>query len=148
MSNIGQCFCYPTKKHGTCAHCNNARRYLEHEVYCLANELGEDLVAASLEGDFEIENLYHDTCPECGEPFDGEQDTCESCGEEVDAEDCDQEAQEIMQWFIVSRWLYNRLNEQGEPVAEWKGLCWWGRTCCGQGAEMDGTFQAISRALG
>jgi hypothetical protein len=39
------------------------------------------------------------------------------------------------------------LREQDEPVARWKGQCWWGRTCCGQSIELDGTFQAISRSI-
>jgi hypothetical protein len=57
------------------------------------------------------------------------------------------EPQEIYQWFIVSPWLAGKLSEDGQPVAEWKGLHWWGRTCCGQGIELDGTLQRISRSL-
>jgi hypothetical protein len=58
------------------------------------------------------------------------------------------EPQEIYQWFIVTSWLHEKLSEQGDPVAEWKGQYWWGRTCYGQGIEIDGTFQEISRSLG
>ena len=107
----GQCFCYPTKKHGECTHCNRARMWIDQDVLVLANELGEMMLRDESALD-DIENLNE---------------------------------QEVCQWYIVTDWLHGKLRDAGEVVAEWAGQCWWGRMCCGQGIELDSTFQQISR---
>ena len=56
-----------------------------------------------------------------------------------------QEPQEVFQWFIVDNWLASKLIEHGEPVLETENHFIWGRTCCGQSIELDGTFQEIYR---
>lgn len=116
----GQCFCHPSLGHGECEHCNRARMYIARDVLVLANELAEEI---DLD---DVENLYSDPEDEDGDPY----------------------PRDIYQWYIVTDWLHGKLRDQGEPVAEWKGQCWWGRTCCGQSIELDGTMQAISRSLG
>ncbi len=117
----GQCFCYPSKEHGECEHCNRARCWVQRDILVLANELGEEMIQTDIDA---IENLW-----------------------EI-PEHCDEaEPQDIMQWYIVSKWLYDKLRNSSEPVADYKGQYWWGRTCCGQAIELDGTFQEISRNL-
>ena len=114
----GQCFCYPEQQ--VCTHCNRARMWLDRDVLVLANELAEHIMTTDESAFDSLENIYD---------------------QETD------EPQEIMQWYIVSKWLAEKLAEQGEPVADWHGQYFWGRTCCGQGVELDGTFQQISRSL-
>lgn len=59
----------------------------------------------------------------------------------------DAEIQDIMQWLIVSDYLARKLIEIGEPVLETDSHYIWGRTCCGQSIELDGTFQKIYQGL-
>lgn len=54
-----------------------------------------------------------------------------------------QELQEVMQWFVVTEWLADHLKRIGEPVLSTNNHKLWGRTCCGQSIELDGTFQEI-----
>ncbi len=53
------------------------------------------------------------------------------------------EPQEIYQWYLVSDWLKDQLIRIGEPVLVNDYGNWWGRTCCGQSIECDGTIQTI-----
>ena len=133
------CYCHPTVK--GCEHCHRAAMWIRSDVLTRANELGEHLLADEFAID-DIENMFRP----CGE--------CDGCGESFEENDefyimdCEETVeQEIMQWFIVTDWLRVKLDHQGEPVVEYLGLNLWGRTCCGQGIELDGTFQNISRSL-
>lgn len=58
-----------------------------------------------------------------------------------------QETQEVYQWFIVSSWLAGKLQELGEPILHTDTMTLWGRTCCGQSVELDGTLQKVYRLL-
>lgn len=158
----GQCFCYPTKAHGTCGHCNRARMYLEREVYCMVNEVGERACQEVLEeGRGHIENLYpepeyteDDACPDCGSDLYTDSLGDLRCFDDAEGvEDCpwsyefEPRPREVATWFIVSPWLQARLQDQGAVVADYLGLSLWGRCAGGQCVTLDGTFQAISRAL-
>jgi len=57
------------------------------------------------------------------------------------------EPQEIYQWWIVSDWLADKLEQHGEPVLRNNFGVWWGRTCCGQAIESDGVIQDIAKEL-
>lgn len=51
---------------------------------------------------------------------------------------------EVLQTWIVTEWLVQKLYDIGEPVAiDYYGLHFWGRTCCGQAIEADGTIQEV-----
>ena len=54
---------------------------------------------------------------------------------------------EALEFWIVSDWLAEKLEDQGEPVAELDGLPIWGRTCSGQKISMDGPILEIARAI-
>ena len=54
---------------------------------------------------------------------------------------------ESYQWFLVSEWLCRHLREAGEIVIDNDFGQWWGRGCCGQSIDMDGTIQAIARKI-
>ena len=162
------CYCYPPVI--GCVHCERAARYVQVEVLTLANELGETGHRAFYDGTegVELENEYStpekdtydvvhqsacDVSLHEGDPdnFDWEDRTPNPDGPPCDldcGDDPEPEIQDVMQWFIVSTWLANRLREIDEPVLDYMGLELWGRTCCGQGIVLDGTFQNISRRLG
>jgi hypothetical protein len=57
------------------------------------------------------------------------------------------EFKEVFQWFLVTDWLANRLDEINEPLLRNDYGQWWGRTCCGQSIELDGTIQAIIKGM-
>ena len=104
----------------------------------------------------EIENLYNYICPECGagqpslenfndadasKPF-----TCPECKKQLDAEP-ESEPQEIFEWWIVSKWLAQKLSAKGEPVLEWGNNWYWGRTCSGQAILLDGVISEICEEM-
>jgi hypothetical protein len=51
---------------------------------------------------------------------------------------------EVYQWFRVSGWLAQKLKQIGECVLDNEFGEWWGRQCCGQSIEMDGTLQKVA----
>ena len=70
---------------------------------------------------------------------DAHTDNCINCFEP--------EPKEVLQWFIVSDWLYNKLKEQGEPVIEMKGVNFWGRCGCGYSLEDEWCLKRIVSEL-
>ncbi len=52
-----------------------------------------------------------------------------------DIMDSGSDFKEVYQWFIVSEWLYNKLNEQLEPVCEFEDVYFWGR--CGMNYSLE-----------
>jgi len=51
------------------------------------------------------------------------------------------------EFWIVSDWLAEKLETQGEPVAELDSLPIWGRTCSGQMISMDGAILSIAQDI-
>ena len=51
--------------------------------------------------------------------------------------------QEILEYWIVSPWLGEKLREKGEPVLERWGGWIWGRTCSGQAILLDNVISEI-----
>lgn len=49
----------------------------------------------------------------------------------------------VMEWWLVTPWLAERLKEQGEIIIDELGCCWWGRLTSGQAIYMDGVIQEI-----
>jgi len=124
---------------------------------CFSYEM-EAILRASVEGqsnkDYplptyeDIQNLYQYQCPECGTGYKKEQEAKECCAtkkqlEELEHESLDSEPQEIFEWWIVTEYLYNKLNDKGEPVLEWGNNYYWGRTCTGQAILLDGVISEI-----
>ena len=116
--------------------------YIARDVLCNQTSLVED----------HFPDLYeHIPCPE-PEWTETEVDgvmgfECVNCGYETEFDDdeCDCSLPEVFQWFAVTSWLAGQLQSIGQPVLDNEYGYWWGRTCCGQGIELDGTFQRISR---
>lgn len=61
--------------------------------------------------------------------------------------DLDLDPTEVYEYWIVSSWLYKRLEERGECVGEFAGMSIWGRTCTGQAIYLDGVIREIAAAL-
>lgn len=52
-------------------------------------------------------------------------------------------AREVLEYWVVSHWLYTELRLAGYKVFELGSLCIWGRTTYGQAVIMDGVIQQI-----
>ena len=50
---------------------------------------------------------------------------------------------DVMEWWLVTPWLAERLKEQGEIIIDELGCRWWGRLTSGQAIYMDGVIQEI-----
>ena len=48
---------------------------------------------------------------------------------------------EVLEWWLVTPWLAERLKEQGEIIIDELGCRWWGRLTSGQAIYMDGVIQ-------
>jgi hypothetical protein len=57
------------------------------------------------------------------------------------------EAEEVYEWWRVSPWLVEKLQEVGEVVIDSDYGGWWGRTTTGQGTIMDGVLQRVAARL-
>lgn len=55
--------------------------------------------------------------------------------------------QEIYEWWLVTDWLYDKLEEIGEPVLEWGSLHIWGRGCSGQAILLDYSISKICEGM-
>lgn len=95
----------------------------------------------------QIENLYEYKCPQCGNGFqiNDEKPTEECCG--TNTEEMEQGPQEVFEWWIVSKHLYEHLRTKGEPVLKWGSSCFWGRTTTGQAISMDGVIAEICQHM-
>jgi Protein of unknown function (DUF3768). len=63
----------------------------------------------------------------------------------VNLYDEDEEIQEVLEWWLVDRWLADQLEQIGEPVLHADCGDYWGRTCSGQSIILDGTLQKIAQ---
>ncbi len=54
---------------------------------------------------------------------------------------------EVLQWWLVDRYLADRLFEKGEAVIRTIFGNWWGRTCYGQAISMDYVIEEIAKEI-
>ncbi|WP_298062160.1 hypothetical protein [uncultured Rikenella sp.] len=64
------------------------------------------------------------------------------CGK-LDCESLYDTGCEVLEWWLVSDWLTDKLRGQGEVIIDDYGCCWWGRTTSGQAVYMDGVMAEI-----
>ena len=57
------------------------------------------------------------------------------------------EYKEIFVYYIVSEWLYEKLQNISACVTEYKGLYIWGRTDFGQGLDMNHELKQIAKNI-
>jgi len=125
------------------------RKFLDNEIYLCQSYLIDEMLKKEIFSFEDIENLYHpfdgkllspSECYICKGEFeclDSETGECEECFED------NREAQEIFEWWAVSKWFASQLRKHGEPVLDNEYGTWWGRTCTGQALCMDGVTNAI-----
>lgn len=93
----------------------SAERLISREIYTYQTSLVCDLLSKGL---FNYDDMTH---------------PCDTDGEYHD----------IYEWWLVSEWLADKLNELNQPVLSNEYGVWWGRTCSGQAIILDGTIQQI-----
>lgn len=77
--------------------------------------------------------------------FDTEEEANQAAWEDSGEEP---EMQEALQFWLVSDWLADKLEEVGAPVArDVLGFNVWGRTECGQSLTMDSTLHAVAKLI-
>ena len=102
-------------------------------IYCVSG-LVEKCLEKEIMSWEDVENLYVLKCPKCGESKEFETDF--------------EEAQEIFEWYIISKWLYEKLKEKGEPVLSYEDFNYfWGRTTTGQSVCLDNVIQDLAEEL-
>lgn len=52
---------------------------------------------------------------------------------------------EVLEWWLVTNWLAERLRDEGEVIVEDCGCHWWGRTTSGQAIYMDSVIREIGK---
>lgn len=137
---------YPDPSDWTLAQC---REYMDDEghasdivdISTMDRETCQELlecIGSAVFDDEPIEDL-RDAVEEAinGEDIDGLEDAREEVRNNADAA-------EIYEWYRVSEWLANELEEIGECVLSNHYGSWWGRQCTGQALIMDGTLQRVA----
>lgn len=99
---------------------NSLQRELEsfvsREVYYCQSALVEELLSKEIISYDEIVNLYDEET---------------------------EEYQEIYEYWIVSEWLAEKLENEGEAIIRSDYGTWWGRTCTGQAIMLDCVIEKI-----
>ena len=111
----------------------------EIEAVLMAEKGSEDYPLPSYD---DIENYYEWKCCNCGAGYQTQEEAKSCCDKDIE-----QEPQEILEWWIVTEYLYNKLKEKGQPVLEWGNNCYWGRTCSGQAISLDGVITVICKDM-
>ena len=127
------------------------QKFVGQYVYtCFSCEMQDCLEKEVVSYD-DIENISVLTCPHCSEEFSDEDydelEECPSCKENYPDEEfifgLEYQPQEIMEWWIVSRFLYEKLQAKGYPVLEWGNNYYWGRCTSGQAILLDRVISEI-----
>lgn len=141
--------------HGGDALDQAAERMIGHEVYACQSSLVDAILARSLDDEDpilswdDVTNSHIYRCPECGEDLkdyegeEGHEKACTRCGWAGDESEGAPESVEVMEWWLVSRWLASNLEERGEVTLTDGQSHWWGRCCTGQEIILDGIMQRI-----
>lgn len=54
---------------------------------------------------------------------------------------------EILEWWLVDRWIGDKLHSHQEAIILSNFGCWWGRTCSGQDICMDSVINDIAQSF-
>lgn len=60
----------------------------------------------------------------------------------------DEDPQDIYEWWVVDRWLLDKLKIHGQPVLRSEYGDWWGRTTTGQAIALDCVIEEIYQSIG
>lgn len=142
-----------------CSECSSTYGFKEMTVAELSDD---DFVAETglNEETDELEDGY--LCPVCGfwnktiekaRACCGEDETvykCCDCGKvlsEDDYKSLDTKPEEVYEWWAVSNWFGEKLEEQGCVVIKSWGKSYWGRCCTGQSISLDGCIVDIAKEM-
>jgi hypothetical protein len=115
-------------------------RMIKQEVLACQSQLVETLLKT---GDYAEESLI------CYGDIQNDYTTVEELSDfdhqqlKNDCEEFESEPKEILEWWLVTDYLAEKLNKINEPVLKSDFGNWWGRTCSGQAIECDPTFWEI-----
>ncbi|HDK7195006.1 TPA: hypothetical protein PTV74_003313 [Clostridium botulinum] len=130
---------------------------IENEVLVCQSSLVEKLLESEIVYCDDIENMYINNSEEIEElqnkieELEDKEELTEQEESEIEElenkieelEEEQEEPQEIFEWWVVSNWLANKLEQYGEPILNSDYGTWWGRTCTGQALKLDYIFQQI-----
>lgn len=71
-----------------------------------------------------------------------------SCDDIANLSTGDEDPQDIHEWWIVDRWLLDKLEAHGQPVLRNEYGDWWGRTATGQAIALDCVIEEIYQSIG
>lgn len=131
-------------------------RIIRDEVLAMVNTTAAALQEVDEFWTEEAEHLERAACPHCGWhlpkdlPKASEDHSeycyqCPSCEEPFD--DPEHEAKEVMQWYIVSDWLADKLKEQDEIVWAPYDITFWGRCSCNYALTEESCLKDIAEAI-
>lgn len=128
---------------------------IERDIYVRQNHYIELLMKNDESFFDELKNYYTNKCHVCGETGldglesnDDDEYECPHCEEKFEGlDDLDSEAKEVYEWYAVSKWLAEKLEQIGEVVYETPDSHIWGRTCTGQPIVLDGTIQRVVQSF-
>ncbi len=128
-----------------------AERMIQQDVLACQTGLVEDCLKSNLMEWENVENLYEQVCPECGEEptkHDGGTEledawSCECGWHSGEGGEPDSNPREVLEWWLVSSFLAPHLTSMGEVTLTDGQSNWWGRCCSGQSMVLDGLFQAL-----
>lgn len=92
---------------------------ITNEIYVMQSSLVDMLIEENIIDPDEVINIYDDN----DEPI------------------------EIMEWYAVSDWLVEKLEEKKETIIKSPYGCWWGRASCGYPLEDEAELKKIAQEL-
>jgi hypothetical protein len=129
---------------------------VSREIYLNQSHLVEDLILKPNPDWIEyIENYYDESSEAVDEYLTCETDIEEATWQELDVHErldlarevgFEPSPQDIFEWWLVSDWLAEKLQEFEQPVLTTDYGAWWGRTCTGQAIKMDYVIRKIVEA--
>lgn len=126
----------------------------EREIIMNASKLINDLLKIGKIDYDDIENYYIFVCPECGEQetdpekqFEKIEDQyhCSYCKATFD--DWDSQPQEVLEWWFVNEYLYDKLRTKDEAVIDSDYGHLWGRCGSGQAILLDNVIGEIAEDM-
>lgn len=114
------------------------RSFVDREVYVCHSMLVDHLLEKGIFSCEDITNLQKSEQQLLDDGYTQEQ---------IDDGAVDTPDHEILEWWLVSNWLIERLEDEGEPVLKTDYGNWWGRTCTGQAILLDSVIEKIYLSL-
>ena len=149
----------------------SAKRIIEHEIKAVQSSLVEKLLSDEIVSYDDIQNFYHfsvdnkinvseeymsydelenykEQVAEIIKELEKEEEDTTSWEEHLqELENAESIPKEVLEWWLISDWLKDKLLAEGEPVLDSDYGTWWGRTTSGQQIVADGIIQKIVKKI-